>query len=97
MGSYVAMDDNPKRNFSLMLNMTLGSCYILSLGIIASLVIFCACTIGACHQIRRVCIFTGNCIPIMCICDVFQGLVSPPVLTYRTSSMFSGNLRSPYL
>ncbi len=43
-GSVVAMDDFRKRHFSLMLNMTLGSCCILSIGIIASLVVFCACT-----------------------------------------------------
>ncbi len=59
---------------------------------IVSLVVFRACTICDCHRNRVVRIFTGNGIAIMCICDVVQVLVSPPVLTDTTSSMFYGNL-----
>ncbi len=64
----------------------------LYIGNIVSLVIFRACKICACHQNWLVRIFTGNSIPIMCVCDIVRVLVSPLVLTDMTSSMFYGNL-----
>ncbi len=70
-----------------------GFMLFLSLDNIVSLVVFCSCTECACHRNCRVHVFTVNGIPIMCICDVVQVLVSPPVLTDMTSSMVVCNLR----